>query len=132
MYIFSFFLSERAGEEGKRQFLQEIDLMNEIGSHRNVLSMLGYWIKSEPIMIIMEYVPHGDLLQWLRNKRQQVSIFLHFMLTHMLGSPAFQVDICRYDVTSYLFFRMALQYTGKCSSKFLHNVKKYLPNDYFH
>ena len=46
--------------------------MKQIGSHQNVLSMLGYWIKSEPIMLILEYVPHGDLLQWLRGKRQQV------------------------------------------------------------
>ena len=46
--------------------------MKQIGFHRNVLSMLGYWVKSEPIMLILEYVPRGDLLQWLRNKRQQV------------------------------------------------------------
>ncbi|XP_078357420.1 uncharacterized protein LOC144642321 isoform X2 [Oculina patagonica] len=65
-------LLETGGEEGRDQFLQEIDFMKQIGSHRNVLSMLGYWIKSEPIMLILEYVPHGDLLQWLRNKRQQI------------------------------------------------------------
>ena len=58
------------GEGGKELFLQEIEFMKHIGSHRNVLSMLGYWIKSEPIMLILEYVPHGDLLQWLRKKRQ--------------------------------------------------------------
>ena len=44
--------------------------MKKIGSHRNVLSMIGYWERSGPIMLILEYVPHGDLLQWLRNKRQ--------------------------------------------------------------
>ncbi|KAL9987764.1 hypothetical protein ACROYT_G002121 [Oculina patagonica] len=65
-------LLERAGEEGRNQLLQEIEFMKQIGSHRNVLSMLGYWVKSEPIMLILEYVPHGDLLQWLRNKRQQI------------------------------------------------------------
>ena len=69
-FIFVPSLSEAAGEEGKKQFLQEIEFMKQIGSHRNVLSMLGYWVKSEPIMLILEYVPYGDLLQWLRNKRQ--------------------------------------------------------------
>lgn len=64
-------LLEAAGDEGKKQFLQEIDLMKQIGFHRNVLSMLGYWVRSEPIMLILEYVPHGDLLQWLRKKRQE-------------------------------------------------------------
>ena len=48
--------------------------MKEVGTHRNIVSMLGYWIQSHPIMLIMEYVPNGDLLQWLRNKRQQVSL----------------------------------------------------------
>ncbi|XP_078358616.1 uncharacterized protein LOC144643290 isoform X2 [Oculina patagonica] len=66
-------LLERAGEEGRFQLLQEIEFMKAIGSHRNVLSMLGYWVKSEPIMLILEYVPHGDLLQWLRNQRQQIN-----------------------------------------------------------
>ena len=65
-------ISEIAGEEGKELFLQEIELIKQIGSHRNVLRMVGYWVKSEPIMLILEYVPHGDLLHWLRNKRQQV------------------------------------------------------------
>ncbi|KAJ7389181.1 hypothetical protein OS493_032985 [Desmophyllum pertusum] len=46
--------------------------MKQLGSHRNVLSMLGCWVKSKPIMLILEYVPHGDLLQWLRNKRQKI------------------------------------------------------------
>ena len=68
------FCLENAGEEEKRQFLQEIDLMKDVGSHRNILSILGFWIRSEPIMLIMEYVPHGDLLKWLRNKRQQIKL----------------------------------------------------------
>ena len=69
-----FFLSENAMEQDKRQLLREIEVMKEVGTHRNIVSMLGYWIQSPPIMLIMEYVPNGDLLQWLRNKRQQVSL----------------------------------------------------------
>ena len=65
---------ENATEEDKRQLVREIELMKEVGTHRNIVSMLGYWIQSPPIMLIMEYVPNGDLLQWLRNKRQQVSL----------------------------------------------------------
>ena len=68
-------LSERAGEEGQEQFVREISFMQRVGTHRNVLSMIGYWDRSEPIMLILEYVPNGDLLQWLRNKRQKVKIF---------------------------------------------------------
>ena len=69
-----FFFSENSTEEDKRQLVREIELMKEVGIHRNIVSLLGYWIQSPPIMLIMEYVPNGDLLQWLRNKRKQVSL----------------------------------------------------------
>ena len=71
-------LSERGDVDEKEQFLREISFVQRIGSHRNLVSMIGYWHRSEPIMLIMEYVPHGDLLQWLRNKRQQVKLFCRF------------------------------------------------------
>ena len=64
-------------EEAKNQFLEEIELMKAIGSHRNIVSMLGCWVNSDPIFLVLEYVPYGDLLQWLRNKRIQVNLILH-------------------------------------------------------
>ena len=64
-------------EEAKNQFLEEIELMKAIGSHRNIVSMLGCWVNSDPIFLVLEYVPYGDLLHWLRNKRIQVNLILH-------------------------------------------------------
>ena len=64
-------------EEAKNQFLEEIELMKVIGSHRNIVSMLGCWVNSDPIFLVLEYVPYGDLLHWLRNKRIQVNLILH-------------------------------------------------------
>lgn len=49
--------------------------MKSIGSHPNVVRMLGCWVHSDPIFLLLEYVSYGDLLQWLRNKRIQVSGF---------------------------------------------------------
>ncbi|KAL9976606.1 hypothetical protein ACROYT_G013927 [Oculina patagonica] len=66
-------LGDRTDEEAKSQFLDEIELMKAIGSHKNVLSMLGCWVSSDPIFLVLEYVPYGDLLHWLRNKRIQKS-----------------------------------------------------------
>ena len=84
VFIYLFIL-ENAGEEEKRQFLLEIDLMKDVGSHPNILSIFGFWVRSEPIMLIMEYVPQGDLLQWLRNKRQQVKlVYIHQFLPFSL------------------------------------------------
>ena len=67
-----------ANEQDKEQFLEEIDLMKQIGFHTNVLGMTGFWTRSEPFMLLLEYVPCGDLLNWLREKRKQVR------LTHLI------------------------------------------------
>ena len=67
-------LLDKTDEEARSQFLDEIELMKAIGSHRNVLSMLGCWVNTDPIFLVLEYVPYGDLLQWLRNKRIQVNL----------------------------------------------------------
>ena len=61
-----------ANEQDKEQFLEEIDLMKQIGYHTNVLGMIGFWTRSEPFLLLLEYVPCGDLLHWLREKRKQV------------------------------------------------------------
>jgi len=60
-------------KEAKDQLLEEIELMKSIGSHRNVVNMLGCWVKSDPIFLLLEFVPYGDLQHWLRKKRIQVS-----------------------------------------------------------
>lgn len=52
--------------------MEEIDLMKQIGCHVNVLRMIGFWTRSEPFLLLLEYVPNGDLLTWLREKRYQV------------------------------------------------------------
>ena len=61
-----------ANEQDKEQFLEEIDLMKQIGYHINVLGMIGFWTRSEPFLLLLEYVPCGNLLNWLREKRKQV------------------------------------------------------------
>ncbi|XP_078373558.1 uncharacterized protein LOC144657125 [Oculina patagonica] len=67
-------LSALANEQDKEQFVEEIDLMKQIGFHTNVLSMIGFWTRSEPFLLLLEYAPCGDLLHWLREKRKQVDI----------------------------------------------------------
>ena len=63
-------------EEAKSQFLEEIEIMKAIGSHKNIVSMLGCWVQSDPIFLMLEYVRYGDLQHWLRNKRIQVDFTL--------------------------------------------------------
>ena len=44
--------------------------MKRIGKHRNIVSMIGCWTLSEPMQLILEYVPHGNLLNWLIKRRR--------------------------------------------------------------
>ena len=63
---------DNATDERRREFLAEIELMKKVGKHQNVLSFLGCWTTTKPLLLITEYVAHGDLRQWLIRKRSQV------------------------------------------------------------
>ena len=63
---------DNATDERRREFLAEIELMKKVGKHQNVLSFLGCWPTTKPLLLITEYVAHGDLRQWLIRKRSQV------------------------------------------------------------
>ena len=52
----------------------EINFMKTIGRHENVVTMLGCCTLYPPLCLVVEYVPHGDLLHYLRNLRKAVSI----------------------------------------------------------
>ena len=69
----SFLSSENANEEDKKEFMDEIELMKKVGKHQNVLSFFGCWTTTKPILLMVEYIAHGDLLHWLRHKRAQVN-----------------------------------------------------------
>ncbi|XP_068670007.1 uncharacterized protein [Montipora foliosa] len=66
-------LGDNEDQDARNQFLEEIELMKAIGSHKNVVSMLGCCVNSEPIFLLLEYLPYGDLQHWLRNKRRKKS-----------------------------------------------------------
>ncbi|XP_068726357.1 uncharacterized protein [Montipora capricornis] len=69
-------LHENANEGQKLEFLNEIELMKVLGKNPNVLSFVGCWTEATsqktPLRLIVEYVPHGDLLHWSRAKRSQI------------------------------------------------------------
>ena len=50
----------------------EIEQMKVLGSHKNVVSMVGCCKLQEKMFLVIEYVPCGDLLTWLRRKRKMV------------------------------------------------------------
>ncbi|XP_068676920.1 platelet-derived growth factor receptor alpha-like isoform X1 [Montipora foliosa] len=67
-------LHENATEEQKYEFLDVIETMKVVGKNLNVLNFVGCWTTATPLRLIVEYIPHGDLLQWLRAKRSKIKI----------------------------------------------------------
>ena len=55
----------------------EIDMMKRIseGYCNNIVNMVGCVTLQEPLCLITEFVPHGDLLDYLRNQRKKVRSF---------------------------------------------------------
>ncbi|XP_013384385.1 uncharacterized protein LOC106154548 isoform X2 [Lingula anatina] len=53
----------------KEDLLAEICLMKKIGAHPNIVSLIGSCTVREPLALVMEYMPHGNLLHFLRRCR---------------------------------------------------------------
>ena len=56
----------------KEEFLFEIAMMKLLGAHQNIVSLVGCCTLQEHKFLVIEYVPFGDLLQWLRSRRRSV------------------------------------------------------------
>ncbi|RMX49955.1 hypothetical protein pdam_00013942 [Pocillopora damicornis] len=66
-------LPDNPREEQKQAFLHEISQMKLLGSHPSIVSLVGCCTLQDTKFLVIEYVPYGDLLQWLRRNRRLVS-----------------------------------------------------------
>jgi serine/threonine protein kinase len=65
-FIFLIFsVSVKATNNEKEAFLQEIQVMKNIGYHKHVVSLIGCCISSDPVLLIEEYCLMGDLRKYL-------------------------------------------------------------------
>ena len=60
-------------DEQKKKFLQEGRILKQY-EHPNVVRFIGICVQKQPIMIVMELVPGGSLLNYLRQKNVQLTI----------------------------------------------------------
>ena len=67
-------VSENANPDQKNDFLEEINLMKAIGSHKNIVSLIGCCTKTSPCFLIVEFASNGDLLSYLRERRKKVKV----------------------------------------------------------
>ncbi|XP_038056081.1 fibroblast growth factor receptor 2-like [Patiria miniata] len=62
-------IKEGADRQAKVELLEELDVMKKIGSHPNIVRLLGYCIETDPIYLIVEYLGKGDLKKVLMGYR---------------------------------------------------------------
>ncbi|CAH3164508.1 unnamed protein product, partial [Pocillopora meandrina] len=58
-----------AAESDKRDLMNELDTMKQLKPHPHVIKLLGCVTESEQLLVLIEYVPFGDLLGYLRKSR---------------------------------------------------------------
>ena len=85
-----FHVSEHATPDQKKDLLDEINLMKAIGSHKNIVSLIGCCIKSFPNFLIVEFASQGDLLSYLKECRKKVKI-----VTYDLPDCVFPISFAR-------------------------------------
>ncbi|XP_021379777.1 inactive tyrosine-protein kinase transmembrane receptor ROR1-like isoform X2 [Mizuhopecten yessoensis] len=68
-------LKENATPKMKNDFRREVDLMTEM-RHPNIVCLLGVCMKQEPMCMLFEFMPHGDLHEFLicRSPNSDVSV----------------------------------------------------------
>ena len=69
---FNFAILDGATEEQLQEFSDEIQLMKQIGYHQNILNLLTCCTMTNPMFLVVEFAKNGDLLQYLRKRREQV------------------------------------------------------------
>ncbi|XP_022793282.1 fibroblast growth factor receptor 2-like [Stylophora pistillata] len=62
-------LKSNAAESEKRDLMKELETMKQLKPHPYVIKLLGCVTESEPPLVLIEYVPFGDLLGYLRKSR---------------------------------------------------------------
>ena len=70
--LFVFALLDGATEEQMQEFLEEIQIMKQIGYHLNILNLLACCTMTSPMFLVVEFANNGDLLNYLRKRREQV------------------------------------------------------------
>ncbi|XP_078379847.1 uncharacterized protein LOC144662793 [Oculina patagonica] len=62
-------LKENAPDSDRKDLLSELELMKKLKPHPYVIRLLGCVTETDPLLVLIEYVPYGDLLGYLRKSR---------------------------------------------------------------
>lgn len=59
-----------ATESDYKDLATELKIMIHLGEHNNIINLLGACTRGKQLMVVMEYAPHGNLLNFLRSHRE--------------------------------------------------------------
>ncbi|XP_078379856.1 uncharacterized protein LOC144662795 [Oculina patagonica] len=62
-------LKDNAPDSDRKDLLSELELMKKLKPHPHVITLMGCVTETDPLLVLIEYVPYGDLLGYLRKSR---------------------------------------------------------------
>lgn len=66
---------ENSSADNIKDFMNEINTLKMIDKHPNIIRLIGHSLLQEaPFLMIMEYIPSGDLKEYLRDIRDEWAI----------------------------------------------------------
>lgn len=63
------FFSEGHTDTEMMDLVSEMEMMKMIGKHRNIINLLACCTQDGPLFVIVEFAPHGNLRDFLRQHR---------------------------------------------------------------
>ncbi|XP_060621413.2 macrophage colony-stimulating factor 1 receptor isoform X1 [Anolis sagrei] len=63
-------LKSTAHTDEQEALMSELKIMSHLGHHENIVNLLGACTHGVPVLVITEYCPYGDLLNFLRKKAE--------------------------------------------------------------
>ncbi|XP_026037970.1 macrophage colony-stimulating factor 1 receptor 2 isoform X1 [Astatotilapia calliptera] len=65
-------LKPSAHSEEREALMSELKILSHLGYHDNIVNLLGACTRGGPMLMITEYCSHGDLLNFLRGRAQDI------------------------------------------------------------
>nr|XP_051709886.1 tyrosine-protein kinase Fer isoform X3 [Oryctolagus cuniculus] len=93
-------------QELKIKFLQEAKILKQY-DHPNIVKLIGVCTQRQPVYIIMELVPGGDFLSFLRKKKDELKLkqLVKFSLDAASGMLYLESKNCIHRAKYFIYFR---------------------------
>lgn len=77
-YLTVLYSTVNASGAEKEDFLQEIKLMKKVsdGGNPYIVNMVGCCTLQEPLALILEFAPHGNLLNFIKALKKEVCMYI--------------------------------------------------------